>query len=79
MIALTREVSRAIAHCELTHLARVPVDVERARAQHAEYEAALEACGCTVVRLDELPDFAERLGIDTSNWDRLGPGAGRQA
>jgi dimethylargininase len=59
MIALTRDVSPALGRCELTHLARTVIDVDRARAQHAAYEDALRALGCHVERLaagDEMPD-----------------------
>jgi dimethylargininase len=59
LIALTRGVSGALARCELTHLAREPIDLERARAQHAEYEAALGRLGACVRRIagnDSLPD-----------------------
>lgn len=58
-LALTRGVSPAIAHCELTHLERTPIDLDVARAQHRAYERALEDAGCTVCRLDddrEMPD-----------------------
>jgi dimethylargininase len=57
--AITREISPAIVRCELTHLTRVPIDLGRARAQHAAYERALAASGCVVERLeagDEMPD-----------------------
>ncbi len=50
-IALTREVSPALSGCELTHLHRVPIDVARGVAQHAAYERALQALGCSVSRL----------------------------
>jgi dimethylargininase len=59
LIALTREVSPAIVQCELTHLPRLAIDLDRARAQHAAYVRALAAMGCTVERLDagdEMPD-----------------------
>jgi dimethylargininase len=59
LIALTREISPAIARCELTHLPRAPIDLARARAQHSEYEQRLAEAGCRVVRLAtdrELPD-----------------------
>jgi dimethylargininase len=59
MIALTREISPALAECELTHLAREPIDVDRARRQHEAYEAALAGLGCDVRRLpaaDDMPD-----------------------
>jgi len=58
-IALTRDVSDSINQCELTHVEREPIDVARARAQHAAYEQALEAAGCRVVRVAAahgLPD-----------------------
>ena len=59
IVALTREVSPAIANCELTHLERTSIDPEVARAQHAEYEGRLEEAGCTLHRLPataEMPD-----------------------
>jgi dimethylargininase len=59
LLAITREVSRAIVNCELTHLARTPIDVGRARQQHAQYEAALKRLGAAVLSLPEqatLPD-----------------------
>ncbi|HEX9564451.1 MAG TPA: arginine deiminase family protein [Gemmatimonadaceae bacterium] len=59
MIAWTREVPSSIAHCELTHLAREPIDVMVARVEHARYEEALRVAGLEVRRLpprDDLPD-----------------------
>jgi dimethylargininase len=67
-LALTREVSPAIARCELTHLNRRPIDLDKARAEHAAYERRLVDAGCTVVRLpadDRLPDsvFVEDAAV----------------
>jgi dimethylargininase len=59
LLALTRDISPAIEHCELTHLERTTIDLGRARSEHAAYEAALRALGCEVKRLptgDDLPD-----------------------
>src|SRR5262245_38252077 len=59
LLALTRDVSDGLGRCELTHLARRPIDVERARVQHAQYERALVDAGCRVQRLSadaEMPD-----------------------
>jgi dimethylargininase len=59
IVALTREVSPAIANCELTHLERTAIDPAIARAQHAAYERRLEEAGCTLHRLAataEMPD-----------------------
>ncbi len=63
-IAVTREVSRAIDHCELTHLERKPIDVQRARAQHAEYEAALKGLGLAVLSLPEEPALPDSVFVE---------------
>lgn len=63
-IALTREVSEAIARCELTHLDRVTIDVGLARVQHAEYELRLRSLGCTVVRLPPAPDMPDAVFVE---------------
>src|SRR5438132_14417714 len=67
-IAITREVSPALARCQLTHLPRSPIDVERARHQHQQYEQVLHEIGCTVCRLraaDNMPDsvFIEDVAV----------------
>lgn len=51
MIAITRDVSPSIAHAELTHLQRTPIDYERASAQHREYRDLLVSLGLRVVAL----------------------------
>lgn len=53
-----------INHCELTHVARVVIDVDRARAQHDEYERALESLGCTIVRVPTADEFADSVFIE---------------
>jgi dimethylargininase len=68
LMALTREISPAIQQCELTHLQRTPIDLDRARAQHADYEWALVEAGLTVRRLhtaDDMPDsvFVEDIAV----------------
>ncbi len=68
MIAITRDISDALADCELTHLERVPIDLERARAQHSIYVTALRGAGYQVITLpasDEHPDcvFVEDAAV----------------
>ena len=68
LIALTRDVSPSIANCELTHLVRIPIDPDVARAQHERYEQCLEAAGWTVNRLEagaDMPDsvFVEDMAV----------------
>jgi dimethylargininase len=64
MIALTREVPPSLAACELTHLARAPIDVAVARAEHAAYEDALRALGCEVRRLPSPGDQPDAVFIE---------------
>jgi dimethylargininase len=64
LVALTREVSPAIVRCELTHVAREPIDVVRARAQHAAYEACLARCGCEIVRLPASADLPDSVFVE---------------
>ena len=63
-IALTRDVSPRLAECELTHLRREPIDVERARAQHLAYEDALRSLGCDVRRLAPEPDLPDGVFVE---------------
>ena len=51
-IAVTRSVSDAINDCELTHVARRPIDLPLARAQHREYEQALRDAGFAFERIE---------------------------
>ncbi len=64
LLGITREVSRSIINCELTHLARTPIDVERARQQHAQYEAALKHLGVAVLSLPEQPDLPDSVFVE---------------
>ena len=67
-IAITRQVSPAINQCELTHIVREPINYDRARAQHRQYEDALRSLGLKVISLDAeagLPDsvFVEDVAL----------------
>jgi dimethylargininase len=63
-VAITRAVSPALGACELTHLARVSIDVELARAQHRAYETALIEAGCLVERLDTSADMPDSVFVE---------------
>jgi dimethylargininase len=63
-IAITRAVSPAIVHCELTHLDRQPIDLMAARAQHHAYEEALRALGCEVLSLPADPALPDSVFVE---------------
>ena len=64
LIALTRELSRAIERCELTHRPRVPIDWAKASAQHAEYERLLTSLGCSVQRVTPELEMADSVFVE---------------
>lgn len=62
--ALTRPVSRSISRCELTHLAREPIDYDAAAREHDLYERALEELGCAVRRLPAAHDRPDAVFVE---------------
>ncbi len=64
LTAITRAVSRSILNCELTHLERVPIDLENARRQHHAYEQALRDLGVEVLSLPEEPDLPDSVFVE---------------
>ena len=63
-IALTRDVSPAMDRCELSHLARSPIDQARAVAQHAAYEQCLMELGCRVHRIPSDASMPDAVFIE---------------
>ena len=64
LTALTRAVSRSLASCEVTWLAREPIDIELAAAQHERYEGALRSMGVRVISLAEQPDLPDAVFVE---------------
>src|SRR6056297_167501 len=67
-VAITRPVSNTIAECELTHLARSPIDISEAQKQHKNYKQTLKRLGYSILNLPaahDLPDavFVEDIAI----------------
>ena len=62
--AITREVSPALADGERSFVPRVPIDLGRARDQHATYCAALESLGCEVIRLPAEPGLPDSVFVE---------------
>lgn len=62
--AIVRTPGPELAQCELTHLERRPIDVNRALAQHADYVSALESCGAAVNVLPPLEGHADACFVE---------------
>ena len=63
-VAITRAVSPRISECELTFLARQPIDASRAAAQHEEYERRLAGFGCTLVHVADAPEMPDAVFVE---------------
>lgn len=63
-LALTRELSRSIVDCELSFMAREPIDFERAVRQHRRYEERLEELGCQIQRLSAEPELPDAVFVE---------------
>jgi len=64
LFAITRAVSPTITACQVTHLARQPIDATRAAEEHAAYEAALRSLGAEVVRAAPAPDMPDAVFVE---------------
>ena len=64
LTAITREVSPTMEACELTHLARQPIDIGLARGQHSAYCDCLRALGVHVVTLPAEPDYPDAVFVE---------------
>jgi dimethylargininase len=63
-VAITRAVPRTIGTCELTHLARQPIDLSAARRQHRDYEEMLVRLGCEIHPLPERDDDPDSVFVE---------------
>lgn len=63
-VAIVRPVSAALARCELSFVARTPIDVARAARQHEAYVQALRMRGCEVVELAALEDYPDSVFVE---------------
>jgi dimethylargininase len=64
LTAMTRAVSPALAECELSFIERIPINMDKARAQHHAYEAALATLGARVISLPEEPELPDSMFVE---------------
>jgi dimethylargininase len=62
--AIVRPPTAALARCELTHLAREPIDPAIAQAQHAGYVSTLRSLGAQVTVLAPEPDLPDAVFVE---------------
>jgi len=64
LIAITRPTGEELLDCELTHIERIPIDVERARAQHDDYLGVLRSLDVEVIELPRLPGHPDAVFVE---------------
>jgi len=64
LTAITRAVSPALADCELSFIARRPIDVEKAARQHQAYEQLLERLGVRLISLPAEPTMPDSMFVE---------------
>jgi dimethylargininase len=62
--AIVRRPSRRIADGEVTHVARLPMDVDRAFRQYDNYLQTLESLGIELLFASELPEHPDGLFVE---------------
>ena len=71
LTAITRAVNRSLGDCELTWLARDPIDVDLAHSQHRDYERCLADLGARVVSLPALEEHPDAVFVEDRRWCRM--------
>jgi dimethylargininase len=64
LVAITRAISPRFSECEITHIDRTPINLELARAQHREYEAALSSLGVKIHSLPAESDLPDSVFVE---------------
>ena len=63
-IACVRKPTQALARCELSYVARTPIDIDLAQKQHSAYVAALAELGAQIEWLPPLPDHPDAVFVE---------------
>src|SRR5215470_7168550 len=64
LTAIVRPPTDALARCELTYLAREPLDVAVAQRQHAAYVACLRELGLRILPLPPEPNLPDAVFVE---------------
>lgn len=63
-IAITRPTGDELQDCELTHIARAPINVSRAMVQHDDYLEVLRSLDVMVIELPRLPGHPDAVFVE---------------
>ena len=61
---VTRAVSPAMVHCEISFIDRLPIDLSKAQEQHHAYETLLEKLGARVLALPAEPALPDSMFVE---------------
>jgi len=64
LTAITRAVSPSLAQCELSFIARQPIDLAKAQSQHQAYERLLADLGARVISLPAEPELPDSMFVE---------------
>ncbi len=64
LTAITRAVSPAIVHCELSFIDRKPIDLAVAQEQHHAYETLLQKLGARLISLPAEPELPDSMFVE---------------
>jgi dimethylargininase len=64
LTAITRAVSPAIIHCEISFIDRRPIDLAKAQEQHHAYEQLLQKLGARVISLPAEPALPDSMFVE---------------
>ena len=64
LTAITRAVSPAIVHCEISFIDRKPIDLTIAQDQHRSYETLLAKLGARVLSLPAEPELPDSMFVE---------------
>jgi dimethylargininase len=64
LTAITRAVSPAIVHCEISFIDRKPIDLAKAQEQHHAYAQLLEKLGARVLSLPAEPALPDSMFVE---------------
>lgn len=64
LIAITRPTGEELLDCELTHIDRVPIEVDRALAQHDDYLEVLRSLEVLVIELPRLSGHPDAVFVE---------------